>query len=73
MEIDWVEVLNLDTGKRGRISRAHFNRLPASSVLKEVSADQKPYISEMFKPKKGETVNPETEQADEAEDEDTDA
>lgn len=71
MSIEWVEVLNNHTGERGRISRGHFDnpRIVKPGLLEEVSADQKPYIPEMFKSKMAETSESETEEADEAEDE----
>lgn len=72
MEINWVEVLNQETGERGRISRNHFENpsIVKPGLLKEVDADQKPYLPEMFKDRTVQKPEePETEQADEAEDE----
>lgn len=70
----WLEVLNLETGERGRISRSHFNnpRIVKPGLLKEVDVDQKPYLSEMFKSKVETPEEPETNEAEEAEDEEND-
>ena len=45
-----VEVLNLNTGKRGTIPRRQFNN-PAinNGILVEVDPSQKPYAAELFK------------------------
>ena len=45
-----VEVLNQETGERGRIRRRLFDN-PAinNGVLVEVDPSQKPYVTEMFK------------------------
>lgn len=72
MSIEWVEVLNETTGERGRISRGHFNNpaIVKPGLLKEVDADQKPYLPEMFKDRTVQKAEePETEEAVEAEDE----
>jgi hypothetical protein len=68
MGIEWVEVLNEDTGKRGRISRGHLENpaIVKPGLLTEVDPDQKPYLPEMFKSR---VEEPETEEADEALDE----
>lgn len=70
--IEWVRVQNQEDGTIGVISRNHFENpsIVKPGLLKEVDADQKPYLPEMFKdrtvPKPEE---PETEEAVEAEDE----
>ena len=45
-----VEVLNQETGERGRIRRRLFDN-PAinNGILVEVDPSQKPYVTEMFK------------------------
>ena len=47
---DMVEVLNQDTGERGRIRRRLFDN-PAinNGVLVEVDPSQKPYVADLFK------------------------
>ena len=47
---DMVEVLNQETGERGRIRRRLFDN-PAinNGVLVEVDPSQKPYAAELFK------------------------
>lgn len=52
MSNEFVEVLNLETGERGRIRRHIFNN-PAfnNGILKEVEASQKPYAPGLYKPK----------------------
>ena len=66
-EITWIEVLNEDTGERGRISPAQMRFVP-EGLLRVVDADQKPYTPELFKSKVKETPEP-TEEADDASDE----
>lgn len=57
MSNEYVEVLNLETGARGRIRRRLFEN-PAfnNGILEEVEATQKPYAPELYKSK----VEPET-------------
>lgn len=66
-EIDWIEVLNDRTGERGRISPAQFRLVP-EGTLRVVTADQKPYVPELFKSKVKEPAKT-TEEADDASDE----
>ena len=64
-----VEVLNQETGERGRIRRRLFDN-PAinNGVLVEVDPSQKPYVTEMFKSRLTEpAVDPAT--VEDAEDE----
>ena len=50
MDNDIVEVLNTETGARGRISRRWFeNEAINNGILVEVDADQKPYVAELYK------------------------
>lgn len=47
---DIVEVMNLDTGERGKIRRKHFeNPRINDGILVEVDPEQKPYVSELYK------------------------
>lgn len=70
MSNEMVEVLNLLTGKRGRIRRRLFESpVFNDGILEEVEADQKPYLPEMFR---GREENPTTEPED-AEVDETDA
>lgn len=57
MNIDYVEVLNQETGERGRIPRHWFNSKAINNgVLVEVDADQKPYTPELFKSRRVDEV-----------------
>lgn len=57
MNIDYVEVLNQETGERGRIPRHWFNSKAINNgVLIEVDADQKPYTPELFKSRRVDEV-----------------
>lgn len=51
MKNEMVEVLNTETGERGRIRRRLFESpvFNGSGILVEVEADQKPYLPEMYK------------------------
>jgi hypothetical protein len=74
MGIDWVEVLNQETGERGRISRRHLENpaIVKPGLLVEVDKDTKPYLPEMFKDRtfaEPLPAKPDTEEADEAQDE----
>ena len=61
---DTVEVLNQETGERGRISRRLFEHPYFNQgVLVEVDASQKPYVPGMFKSRLTEpAVDPATEE-----------
>lgn len=49
---DMVEVLNQETGQRGRIRRRLFeNPVINNGILVEVDPTQKPYIAGMFHPR----------------------
>lgn len=55
--IDYVEVLNQETGERGRIYRRWFeNKRINPGILVEVDADQKPYTPELFKSRRVDEV-----------------
>lgn len=57
MNIDYVEVLNQETGERGRIPRHWFNSKAINNgVLVEVDANQKPYTPELFKSRRVDEV-----------------
>lgn len=53
MKNEMVEVLNTQTGERGRIRRRLFESpvYNGNGILVEVEAGQKPYLPEMFKPR----------------------
>lgn len=52
MKNELVNVLNLETGERGLIRRRLFESPVFNpGVLVEVDADQKPYVSELYKSK----------------------
>lgn len=70
--IDWVEVLNNEDGSRSRVPREWLKgqKFIDPDLFTEVEPDQKPYVKELFKPRKGkapktdETVDPEQSLAD---------
>ena len=71
---DMVEVLNQETGERGRIRRRLFDN-PAinNGVLVEVDPSQKPYVADLFKSRLTEpAVDPATVEDDEDETPETD-
>lgn len=51
MKNEMVEVLNTETGERGRIRRRLFESpvFNRNGILVEVEANQKPYLPEMYK------------------------
>lgn len=75
MTNEFVDVLNTETGQRGRIRRNLFNS-PAfnpDGLLVEVDSTQKPYVPELYKSKRGkEEIVPDQSDADEAEVEEED-
>ena len=64
-----VEVLNQETGERGRIRRRLFDSPKINNgVLVEVPASQKPYVAELFKSRLTEpAIDPATDKAPETE------
>lgn len=75
MSNEFVDVLNLETGQRGRIRRNLFESPVFNpGILEEVDPTQKPYVSEMYKDRRNEKEEPTTEdvKADEAEAEEED-
>ncbi len=69
MSNEFVDVLNTETGQRGRIRRNLFNSpvFNPDGLLVEVDSTQKPYVPELYKSKRGEEKNkPEDAEADEA-------
>lgn len=57
MKIDYVEVLNEETGERGRIPRHWFESgVINPGILTEVSKSQKPYTPELFKSRRVDEV-----------------
>lgn len=74
MPNDFVNVLNTDTGERGRIRRNLFESAAfnPNGLLVEVDPTQKPYVPELFKSKREEAETPEDADADEAEAEEED-
>lgn len=59
---DTVEVLNLETGKRGKIRRSLFEHSYFNpGILVEVDPTQKPYVPDLYK-SKFETEDPAPEQ-----------
>lgn len=76
MPNEFVNVLNTDSGERGRIRRNLFESevFNPNGLLVEVDASQKSYLPEMYKSRR-EVENPETPEdadADEAEAEEED-
>lgn len=58
MKNEMVEVLNLLTGQRGKIRRRLFESpIFNDGILEEVDPSQKPYVPELFKPRKEEELN----------------
>lgn len=74
MSNEFVDVLNTDTGQRGRIRRNLFESevFNPNGLLVEVDPTQKPYVPELYKSHKGEEKTPEDVDADEAEAEEED-
>lgn len=75
MPNDFVNVLNNETGERGRIRRNLFESevFNPDGLLVEVDPTQKPYVPELFKSKRDEKAEtPEDVNADEAEAEEED-
>lgn len=75
MSNEFVDVLNTDTGARGRIRRNLFESgvFNPDGLLVEVDPTQKPYVAELYKSKRGEKQEtPEDVDADEAEAEEED-
>lgn len=76
MSIEIVEVLNLETGARGRIRRDWFeNPVINANILVEVDEDQKPYVDGLYKSRlkdheDTEEVQDEVEDESETEDDD---
>ena len=70
MSNEFVDVLNTDTGQRGRIRRNLFESpvFNPDGLLVEVDPAQKPYVPELYKSRRGEEkITPEDVDADEAE------
>lgn len=74
MSNEFVDVLNLETGQRGRIRRNLFESPVFNpGILEEVKPTQKPYLPEMFKNRRDEELTTtEDVEADEAEAEEED-
>lgn len=74
MPNDFVNVLNTDSGERGRIRRNLFESevFNPNGLLVEVDATQKPYLPDMYKSHWEDPETPEDADADEAEAEEED-
>lgn len=74
MANEFVNVLNTESGERGRIRRNLFNSevFNPNGLLVEVDPTQKPYLPDMYKSHWEEDKTPEDADADEAEAEEED-
>ena len=71
MSSEMVDVLNIETGERGRIRRRLFSSKRFNNgILVEVDANQKPYVPELYKSKVTDDTPEEVEDETEADYED---